>query len=96
MERTGGSRRKSRYKLTKEIRDRGKISVSRFMQDFAVGQSVHLIMEPTFQKGAYHTRFIGKTGTVKSLRGNCYEVLINDGGKEKTLLIHPVHLKATK
>ena len=96
MERTGGSRRKSRYKLTKEIRDRGKISVSRFMQDFVAGQRVHLIMEPAFFRGTYHTRFIGKTGTIKSLRGKCYEVSINDGGKEKTLLVHPVHLKASK
>ena len=96
MERKGGTRRKSRYKLRKEIRDRGKISVSRFMQRFAVGQKVHLSVEPTYQKGAYNSRFIGKTGTVKSQRGRCYEVSINDGGKEKTLLVHPVHLKAGK
>ena len=29
----------------------------------------------------------------KGKKGNCYEVLIKDGGKEKTLIVHPIHLK---
>ena len=91
--RIGGLRRKSRHKLKKERREKGKISVSRFMQSFKAGQKVHLSIEPSVHKGDYHTRFIGKTGTVKASRGKCYEVVINDGGKEKLLIIHPVHLK---
>ena len=96
MERIGGLRRKSRFKFKKEIRQKGKISVSRFMKSFAVGQKVHLTMEPSYHKGIYHTRFMGKTGMVKAQRGNCYEVTISDGGKEKTVIVHPVHLKASK
>lgn len=65
------------------------------MQTFETGQKVHLIIEPAYHKGMYHQRFIGKTGTIKSSRGKCYEVSIRDGGKEKKLLIHPVHLKAS-
>ena len=92
----GGLRRKSRYKLKKERRRKGKISVSRFMQTFKSGQRVHLSVESSVHKGVYHPRFIGKTGTVRGLRGKCYEVMINDKGKEKLLIVHPVHLKETK
>ena len=91
--RIGGLRRKSRYKLKKERRRKGKISVSRFMQTFKSGQRVHLSVEPSMHKGVYHPRFIGKTGTVRGLRGKCYEVSIKDGDKEKLLIVHPVHLK---
>src|SRR3989344_4723778 len=94
MNRIRGIRGKSRYKLRKNIRERGKISISRFMQEFEAGQKVHLSWEPSYHKGIHHSRFQGKTGTVKAARGKCYEVLINDEGKEKMILVHPVHLKA--
>ena len=96
MNRIGGPKRKSRHKLKKRRREKGKISVSRFMQTFKTGQKVHLIFEPAYPKGQYHLRFKGKTGIVKKSRGKCYEILINDKGKDKTLLIHPVHLKASQ
>jgi len=89
----GGSKRKARYKLRKERRQRGKISVSRFMQSFDVGQRVHLSIEPSYHKGDYHLQYVGKTGIVRGLRGKCYEVAIKDGNKEKLLIIHPIHLK---
>jgi len=66
------------------------------MESFKSGQRVHLNIEPSFHKGAYHPKFIGKTGIVLGLRGRCYEIMINDGGKEKMLIAHPVHLKASK
>ena len=94
--RIGGSKRKSRYKLRKEIRSKGKISVSRFMQTFEVGERVHLSIEPSLPKGSYHHRFIGKTGIVRGSRGRCFEVAVRDGGKEKLLIIHPVHLKTLR
>jgi len=93
--RQGGLRRKSRHKLKKSIREKGKISVSKFMQTFKNGQRVHLSMESAVHKGSYHSRFIGHTGVVTGSRGRCYEVVINDKGKEKLLIIHPVHLKAS-
>ena len=45
------------------------------------------------QKGMYHSRFYGKMGVVKGKKGRCYEVMITDGSKQKTLIVHPVHLK---
>jgi len=91
--RKGGPKRKSRFKLTKERRARGKVSVSRYMQTFKVGQRVFLGLEPSIQKGSYHLRFVGNSGIIKGQRGSCYEVVINDKGKDKLLIIHPVHLK---
>jgi large subunit ribosomal protein L21e len=93
VERIGGLRRKTRYKLRKEKRARGKISITRYFQSFNAGDRVYLDAEPAVQKGMYHPRFMGKTGIIKGKRGRCYEVAINDIGKGKKLIIHPVHLK---
>lgn len=96
MNRIGGSRRKSRYKFRKPMRSKGKISISRFMQSFESGQKVHLSVEPSYHKGMYPSRFIGMTGIIKAAKGRCYEVMINDQGKEKMLIVHPVHLKQAR
>jgi large subunit ribosomal protein L21e len=88
----GGLKRKSRHKLKKERKERGKIKISRFMQTFKKGQTVHLGIEPSVHKSNYHTRFIGKTGKILGSRGKCYEIMVQDKGKEKILIIHPVHL----
>lgn len=93
VKRIGGIRRKTRYKLKKEKRSRGKISLTKYFQTFVAGDRVNLSAEPAVQKGQYHFRFMGSNGIVKAKRGKCYEVLINDLGKEKTLIVHPVHLK---
>jgi|SRR3989338_3753469 len=96
VKRLGGIRRKTRYKFRKEKRSRGKISLSRYFQSFVKGDRVYLDVEPSVQKGMYHPRFMGKSGIVRSMRGRCYEVLINDLGKEKTLVVHPVHMRKAR
>ncbi|MEK6983134.1 MAG: 50S ribosomal protein L21e [Nanoarchaeota archaeon] len=91
--RIGGFRRKTRYKFRKEARNRGKISMTRYFQTFGLGDRVQLIVEPAVQKGMYFPRFMGKSGIIKGKSGRCYKVSINDLGKEKTLVVHPVHLR---
>ncbi len=91
--RKGGIRRKTRYKFRKEKRARGKISLTRYFQTFNSGDKVFLGVEPSVQKGMYHPRFMGRAGIIKGRRGRCYEVVIDDLGKEKTLIVHSVHLK---
>lgn len=93
VKRLGGIRRKTRYKLKKERRYKGKISITKYFQSFNVGDRIYLSAEPAVQKGMYHPRFMGKAGTIKGKRGRCYEVTIKDFNKEKTLIVHPVHLK---
>lgn len=93
VKRIGGIRRKTRYKFRKEKRSKGKISITRYFQSFNVGDRVYLGVESAVQKGMYHPRFMGKSGVIKGKRGRCYEVAINDLGKEKILIAHPVHLR---
>ncbi|MBD3313159.1 50S ribosomal protein L21e [Candidatus Woesearchaeota archaeon] len=93
MKKIGGFRRGTRSKLRKGVRNKGKISVTKFFQEFKEGDKVLLKAEPAVQNGMYFPRFHGKTGRIKSKRGRCYEVLIKDIGKEKMLLVHPVHLQ---
>lgn len=92
--RIGGFRRKTRYKLQKNFRKKGKLSLSSYFQNFNVGDKVCLVAESSIQKGMYHPRFHGTVGVVKGKMGRCYEVSIKDFNKPKTVVVHPIHLKA--
>ena len=92
VDRVGGFRRNTRYKMRKNVSKRGKISLRKFLQSFKVGDSVALVAEPAYQKGMFHPRFYGKAGIVSKVVGTCYEVKIKDFSKEKIVVVHPVHL----
>ena len=91
--RIGGFRRKTRHKLQKGIREKGKISIQKYFQEFKEGEKVHLKAEPSVHKGMYFPRYHGQMAIIKHKRGGCYELTINDKGIEKLLVVHPVHLK---
>jgi len=93
MKRKGGLRRKTRYLFKKHRYQKGKIPISRYLQNFKEGDRIKLSLEPSVQKGMYLPSFYGKSGFVKGKKGKCYEVLITDGSKQKTLIVHPVHLE---
>lgn len=92
MQHHGGFRRKTRGILSKNYKLKGKISLRRFFQELKEGDKVVMKAEPAYQKGMYYPRFHGKSGMVIGKKGECYEVLIKDGNKEKMLIVHPVHL----
>lgn len=94
--RIGTARRKTRDKLRKNVRRKGKISLGRYFQVFDSNDKVRLIAEPSYHKGMYFPRFHNKMGTVKRKNGTCYEIMIKDGRKDKMLIIHPVHLRKVK
>ena len=94
VKRSGGFRRKTRSKLRKKKSERGKISIRRYLQNFNIGDMVYLKAEPSIHKGMYFPRFHGKSGVIIDTQGRCYKVRIKDGNKEKTLIVHPVHLKS--
>jgi len=91
--RRGGSRAGTRRLFRKSPRSKGKISLTKFFMPYKVGDSAVLQAEPAMQDNLYHQRFHGKTGVVVGKRGDCYEVKIQDGGKQKMVIVHPVHLK---
>jgi large subunit ribosomal protein L21e len=93
VKRIGTSRRKTRQKFKKPRGESGKISISRFLQEFKQGERVCFKAEPAVQKGLYFPRFHGKAGVVKDKMGKCYQVIVKDGNKEKLIIVHPVHLK---
>ena len=93
VKRIGGFRRKTRNKLKKPAGKKGKISIRKYFQQFKIGEKIILKAEPAIQKGMYFPRFHSKAGIVKGKKGSCYEIMIKDGRKEKTLIIHPIHLQ---
>jgi large subunit ribosomal protein L21e len=91
-----GPRKKTRYKFKKDLRKRGIMPVTSVIQQFEIGQKVHVVCEPSIQKGMPHRRFHGKTGTVLGQRGRAWVLSINDGNMEKVVIARPQHLKAQR
>ena len=67
--------------------------MTRYFQELEEGSRVILKAEPAVQKAMYHGRFHGYPAIVKGKQGKCYIVTINDQGKAKDLVVHPIHLK---
>lgn len=79
----------------KNIRSKGKISFSKYFQEFKEGDNVAVAAELSIPF-SYSHRLQGRTGKVISKRGSSYYVRILDLGKPKFYVIHPVHLKMIK
>ena len=93
VERSKGSRQKTRKKLKRKRKEKGKIFIKKFIQEFKEGDKVVIKPDPSVQKGLVNRRFIGKSGEIIGKRGRGYEVLVKDGRKEKVVITYPVHLK---
>jgi large subunit ribosomal protein L21e len=92
MAKTHGTRRKSRYKLRKTVREKGLSPISRAVQEFTEGDMVNVDLDPGIQEGMPHHKFHGKTGKVVGQRGRAYLVEIRDGGLIKEIIALPEHL----
>jgi large subunit ribosomal protein L21e len=79
----------------KTLKTRGKISYSSYFQEFKENDRVSVIRELALQP-RFPTQIQGRSGVVTGKRGNFYIVKINDLNKEKTYIIHPIHLKKLK
>ena len=93
VKRTGGSRRKTRSLFRKRISDKGKISIRNYLQLFQIGDRVLLNANPSVHKGFYFRRFHDKVGIIQKPRGDCYEISLKEGNKNKTVIVHPIHLR---
>ena len=91
-----GHKRKTKHKLRKHFREKGKLSIRRYLQEFDVGDKVNFAMDPAYQKGGYHPRFHWQIGTILGRQGKCYKVSLKDGGKTKLFVLHPVHMTKRK
>ncbi|MDG5775005.1 50S ribosomal protein L21e [Haloarculaceae archaeon H-GB2-1] len=93
MPSSNGPLKGTRDKLKNDPRDRGTSPPQRSVQEFENGQKVHLKIDPSVPDGRFHPRFDGLTGQVAGKQGQAYKVEINDGGKDKTLIVKPAHLR---
>ena len=89
-----GYRHRTRKLLRKNIRERGAIPpLSRILIEYKPGDKVHIRINPSIVKGMPHRRYHGKVGTVVGKRGRAYILHVRDGGKIKTLIVRPEHLR---
>ena len=91
-----GPRHCTRYKLKKTIRERGISPVSKAIQEFEIGQMVHIDIDPSVQNGMPFPRFQGSTCKVIGQRGRAYIIQVKDGNALKEVISLPQHLKPQK
>ncbi|AXR77358.1 50S ribosomal protein L21e [Natrarchaeobaculum sulfurireducens] len=94
MPNSNGPRQGTRNKLANDPRERGTSPPQRAIQQYEDGEMVHLKIDPSVSKGRFHPRFDGHTGEVVGKQGNAFKVRIDDGGKEKTLIVTAAHMRA--
>jgi large subunit ribosomal protein L21e len=93
LSKSHGVRRKTRYKLQKNVRERGLSPVSRAIQEFEIGQAVHIKLDPSVHRGMSNPKFHGKTGKVIGQRGRAYILEVSDGNATKQVILYPEHLR---
>lgn len=93
VRRSRGPRSKTRYKLKKEIRQKGNPSVSSIMKVFNVGDKVIVRVNPSVEKGRPSLRFHGLSGKITDKRGRCYIVELYEGNKKKEIISSALHLR---
>ncbi len=91
VKKSKGFRSNTREKLKQKL---ARPPITRFLQDFAIGQNVVIILEPSSHKGMPFPRFKGKMGKIVGKRGKSYIVKIKDGNELKQIISRPEHLKA--
>jgi large subunit ribosomal protein L21e len=87
-----GFRSRTRGTLTKEVRERGLPPITRFLQQFEVGDRVVVRLEASDPRGQPHPRYQGRTCIVLGRVGRAYRLSFMDGGKPKELIANPIHL----
>lgn len=90
--RSRGMRTKTRYKLKKDIRDRGIPSISRVLHPYEIGDTIAVKINSGVHRGMPHPKFQGKIGKISEQRGAAYVINIKDGNKEKQLIARKEHI----
>lgn len=76
----------------KSVRTRGKISFSRYFQEFKQGDKAAVVKEKSIPSN-FPENIQGRTGVIEKKIGREYSVKIKDKNREKTYIIAPIHLK---
>ena len=76
----------------KRLKEKGKISFTKYFQEFKPGDYVAVDRELN-QKFGYQKKLQGRTGVIIKKRGAAYEIQLYDLNKKKTYMIKPIHLR---
>lgn len=91
--RSKGFRSKTRHKLQKRHREKGRPPVTHSLRKFEENAKVAIVINPSIHKGMPHPRFQGLTGVVKERRGDAYLIEVRTGGLYKIVIARPEHLR---
>ena len=93
MGNSSGIRRKSRSVLSKKVRTRGRIPLSRLLTSYEAGEKVVINIDSGIHKAMPHKRFQGKVATVVGQRGKAYIVEIPQRKTVKTIITTAHHIR---
>lgn len=93
MVKSKGKKNRTRDKLRKRVRDKGKVSIQRVIQDLKPGSKVEISIDSSVALGQPNPKFHGKTGDIHDIQGRSYVVSVRDGDKIKKVISRPEHLK---
>jgi large subunit ribosomal protein L21e len=93
MGKSSGTRRKSRSALTKKIRERGRLPLSRLLTKYEEGEKVVINIDPAIHKAMPHKRYQGKVATVVGQRGRAYILEVPQRKTVKTIITTPEHMR---
>jgi len=79
-------------RMKKSVREKGKVRLSRYFKKFGDGDKVAIVIDAGI-RASFPKRLRGMSGKVAGSRGKFKLVEIKDGGKLKTFIIHPAHLR---
>jgi large subunit ribosomal protein L21e len=96
VKRSKGMRSDTRQVFRKNIRERGLTPITRRFQRFETGEKAHINIDSGIHRGQPHSRFQGATGTVVGMRGDAYILDVRTGGKIRTVISRPEHLRKVK
>ena len=92
MRKSKGYRNNTRRLLSRNPRERGKISLSRLLHAYKEGEKVVVKIDASVHRGMPHRRFHGKIGTIVTKRGRSYVVDVPQGDSIKEIIVRPEHL----
>lgn len=94
MGKSKGPHRKSKSILTKKVREKGKLGLSKLLVNYEEGKRVVIKIDPAVHKGVPYKRYQGKVGVVIGKRGKAYLLEIPYTRKVKTIIANPEHLRS--
>ena len=96
MTKSKGFQNRTRKLFRKSARQKGLKSLRYLLEPIDVGQRVDILLNSAMQKGRPHRRYNGKSGGVVEKRGQSYVIDVKIGGKVKTIIARPEHLRVSK